>query len=125
MKSEKVNFTSIDEYIATFPAEVRNILEDLRAAIHAAAPGAQEKISYQMPAFALHGNLVYFAAWKNHVGLYGASSALREFGDELAVYAGPKGNYQFPLDQPLPLELIGRVVRFRVAENLKKAGPKA
>jgi uncharacterized protein YdhG (YjbR/CyaY superfamily) len=125
MESKKVGFTSIDEYIATFPDEIQKILEELRAAIKAAAPDAVEKISYQMPTFFLKGNLVYFAAWKNHIGLYATPSGNEAFKKELSIYESAKGSIKFPIDRPLPLELITRIVKFRVAENLKRAEIKA
>jgi uncharacterized protein YdhG (YjbR/CyaY superfamily) len=118
-------FQSIDEYIATFPADVQKILQELRAVIKAAAPEATEKISYQMPTFFLHGNLVHFAAYKNHIGFYPAPRGIEAFKQELSVYKGAKGSVQFPIDQPLPLELVSRIVKFRVAENLQKAKAKA
>ena len=121
MERTKKRFNSIDEYIAAFPEEVQKMLEELRAVIKAAAPDAVEKISYQMPAFALKGNLVYFAAFKNHIGFYPAPRGIEAFKDELSIYAGGKGSIRFPIDKPLPLELIGRIVKFRVAENLKNA----
>ena len=124
MKGDKPAYRTIDEYIATFPAETQKILQELRAVIHLAAPGAQEKISYQMPAFHLKGNLVYFAAWKDHIGFYPTSSGIRAFQQELSAYEFSKGAVKFPLDQPLPLDLITRIVKFRVAENLKKAAGK-
>lgn len=117
---EKPDFTSMDEYIATFPAEIQEKLQEMRAAIRAAAPDAEEKISYQMPTFALKGNLVHFAAFKHHIGFYPAPRGIEAFKDELARYKGAKGSVQFPLDEPLPLDLVGRIVKFRVAENLGK-----
>jgi len=124
MDSNKPGFASIDEYIATFPTEIQKLLQEVRATIHAAAPEAQEKISYQMPTFFLNGNLVHFAAFKNHIGFYPAPVGIEEFKDELAPYAGAKGSVRFPLDQPLPLELVSRIVKFRVAGNLKNAPQK-
>jgi len=121
MEGKKVGFVSIDEYIATFPEEIQKILEELRATIKACAPGAEEKISYQMPTFALKGNLVHFAAWKNHIGFYPTPSGTQEFKKELSIYQGAKGSIQFPIDESLPLDLISKIVRYRVAENLKKA----
>jgi uncharacterized protein YdhG (YjbR/CyaY superfamily) len=121
MEGNKTGFATTDEYIATFPADVQKILQELRAAIKAAAPEAQEKISYQMPTFDLKGNLVHFAAFKNHIGLYPTPSGTQAFKKELSMYQGAKGSIRFPIDQPLPLKLISRIVRFRVAENLKKA----
>jgi uncharacterized protein YdhG (YjbR/CyaY superfamily) len=125
MDATKPGFTSIDEYIAMFPAEIQQKLQELRAAIRAAVPEAEEKISYQMPTFFLKGNLVHFAAYKNHIGFYPAPTGIEEFKEELARYEGSKGAIRFPLDQPLPLELISRIVKFRVGENLKKAESKA
>ena len=121
MESNKVGFISIDEYIATFPEEIQKILEELRATIKASAPDAEEKISYQMPTFALKGNLVHFAAWKNHIGFYPTPSGTRAFEHELSIYEGAKGSVKFPIEKPLPLELISRIVKFRVAENLQNA----
>lgn len=121
MESNKTGFNSIDEYIATFPAEIQKILQELRAVIQAAAPEAVEKISYQMPTFDLKGNLVHFAAFKQHIGFYPTPSGIEAFKDELSKYQGAKGSIRFPIDQPLPLELIGKIIKLRVAENLKKA----
>jgi uncharacterized protein YdhG (YjbR/CyaY superfamily) len=119
------SFSTIDEYIANFPAGVQKILQELRTTIKAAAPGAQEKISYQMPTFFLKGNLVHFAAYKKHIGFYPAPRGIEVFKAELSAYKGAKGSVQFPIDQPLPLDLIRRIVEFRVAENLKNAEVKA
>ncbi len=121
MESNKVRFNSIDEYIATFPEEIRTILQEMRETIKAAAPDAKEKISYQMPTFDLKGNLVHFAAFKNHIGFYPTPSGIEAFKEELARYQGAKGSIRFPLDEPMPLDLITRMVKMRVAENLKKA----
>lgn len=121
MRGKKTGSNSIDGYIAGFPEGVREKLRELRAAIRAAAPGAAEKISYGMPAFALKGNLVYFAAFKKHIGFFPTASGVRGFQRELAKYETSKGTVRFPLDRPLPLKLIGRIVKFRVAENLKNA----
>jgi uncharacterized protein YdhG (YjbR/CyaY superfamily) len=125
MESGKAGFRSIDEYIATFPADIQALLETMRATIRAAAPEAEEKISYQMPTFFLNGNLVHFAAFKNHIGFYPASSGIEAFKDELVAYAGSKGAVRFPLDKPLPLDLVGRIVKLRVAENLDRAAAKS
>jgi uncharacterized protein YdhG (YjbR/CyaY superfamily) len=119
------SFNTIDEYISNFPAGVQKILQELRATIKAAAPGAQEKISYQMPTFFLKGNLVHFAAYTKHIGFYPAPRGIEVFKAELSAYKGAKGSVQFPIDQPLPLDLIRRIVEFRVAENLKSAEAKA
>lgn len=115
---------TIDEYIANFPKDIQQKLTDLRTTIKKAAPKAEEKISYQMPTFALHGNLVHFAAYKNHIGFYPAPRAIEEFKKELAKYEGSKGTVQFPLDKPLPLSLVAKMVKFRVAQNLEKAAAK-
>jgi uncharacterized protein YdhG (YjbR/CyaY superfamily) len=125
MQQRKSGFQSIDEYIAGFPPDIQKLLETVRATIKAAAPGAEERISYQMPAFALNGNLVYFAALKGHIGFYPTSSGVAAFKDELAGYRSTPGAVRFPIDQPLPLDLITRIVRFRVAENLSRAAAKA
>jgi uncharacterized protein YdhG (YjbR/CyaY superfamily) len=125
MENNKVGFTSIDEYIATFPEDIQKILEALRATIKTAAPEATEKISYQMPTFYLKGNLVHFAAYKHHIGFYPAPRGIEAFKDELARYESSKGAIRFPIGEPLPLDLISRIVKFRVAENLKNAETKA
>jgi uncharacterized protein YdhG (YjbR/CyaY superfamily) len=122
MESNQKGVNSIDEYIANFPKDVQKILEELRTVIKASAPDAEERISYQMPAFALRGNLVYFAAHKKHIGFYPTSSGIEAFKPELSRYESAKGSVRFPIDEPLPLELISRIVKFRVTENLKKAG---
>ena len=111
---------TIDEYISLFPADVQNILEKLRKIISKSAPDAEEAISYGMPTFKLNGNLVHFAAHKNHVGFYPTPSGIEEFKKELAPYKSSKGSVQFPMDQPIPYELVKRIVTFRVEENLKK-----
>jgi uncharacterized protein YdhG (YjbR/CyaY superfamily) len=123
--SDRAEFTTIDEYIAMFPAETQSLLAELRATIRAAAPEAQEKISYQMPTFAQAGNLVHFAAHKEHIGFYPAPSAIEAFRAELAPFESSKGAVRFPIDRPLPLDLIRRIVEFRVAENLRQAEQKA
>ena len=125
MDKQKASFRSIDEYIASFPEEIQAIHEALRATIRAAAPDAEERISYQMTAFALHGNLVYFAALKHHIGFYPTASGIAAFQRELSAYEGTKGAVRFPIGQPLPMELISRIVTFRVAENLNRAAAKA
>ncbi len=121
MKTDQPTLKNVDEYIATFPKEIQKTLKELRATIKAAAPEAEEKISYQMPTFALKGNLVHFAAFKNHIGLYPTSSGTQAFKRELSIYQGAKGSVRFPIDKPLPLKLISKIVKFRVAENIKKA----
>lgn len=111
---------SIDEYIAGFPEEVQQVLGQVRATIRAAAPDAQETIAYAMPAFKLNGPLVYFAGYKNHIGFYATPTGHEAFASELSAYKEGKGSVQFPLDQPMPLDLIARIVKFRVQENLAK-----
>lgn len=125
MESTKRNFQSIDEYIAGFPDDIQALLQSVRATIHAAATDAVERISYQMPTFVLHGNLVHFAALKNHIGFYPTPSGIEAYRDELARYRSTKGAVQFPISEPLPLDLIAQVVRFRVTENRDKAAAKA
>lgn len=120
----KKEFHSIDEYIAGFPEEVQNKLTAVREVIRAAAPDAEERISYQIPTFTLKGNLVHFAAYKNHIGFYPTSSGIEQFKNELSAYKGGKGTVRFPHDQPLPLDLIGKIVAFRVKENLARAESK-
>lgn len=112
---------TIDEYIAAFPEEVQQLLNEMRAAIRAAAPEAIEKISYQMPTYYLKGNLVHFAAHQRHIGFYPAPSGIEAFREELEEYHFAKGSVQFPFSQPLPLELIRKIVQFRVEENLRNA----
>lgn len=114
----------IDGYISQFPADVQAILEKVRGTIRRAAPDAKEVISYQMPAFRLHGMLVYFAAWQKHIGLYPPIAGDEALEKAIARYAGPKGNLQFPLDEPIPYDLIGRIVKLRVKQDVEKATPK-
>lgn len=109
--------TSIDEYIASAPADVRPILEKIRRTIAAAAPDAEEVISYRMPAFRMKGILIYFAAFKHHVGVFPPVAGDAKLERDLAPYAGPKGNLRFPLDQPIPYPLITRIVRLRVRQE--------
>ena len=125
MKDNSASIASIDEYIARFPEDIQDKLQEMRATIKAAAPAAQEKISYQMPTFYLNGNLVHFAAHTSHIGFYPAPSGIEAFKNELAGYKNSKGAVQFPLDQPLPLNLVAEIVKFRVAENIKQAESKA
>ncbi len=115
---------TIDEYIAGFPPDVQMLLEQVRATIRQAAPDAQEAIKYQIPTFVLHGNLVSFAGYKNHIGFYPVPTGMEAFKDELAPYVAGKGTARFPLDQPIPFDLIGRITAFRVQENLDKAAAK-
>lgn len=116
--------TSIDEYIAGFPKEVQQVLEQVRATIKTAAPDAEETIAYAIPTFKLKGNLVHFAAFKNHIGFYATPTGHGEFAKELSVYQQGKGSVQFPLDQPMPLDLITKIVKFRVRQHLEKVGKK-
>jgi uncharacterized protein YdhG (YjbR/CyaY superfamily) len=120
----KVTYESIDDYISKFPPEIQEILSTIRKVIKEAAPEAKEKISYQMPTFAQHGNLVHFAAFKNHIGFYPTPNGIDAFKEELSGYKGAKGSIQFPMDQPVPYELISKIVKYRVAENIKKAEDK-
>jgi uncharacterized protein YdhG (YjbR/CyaY superfamily) len=115
----------IDEYIARFPADVRVVLEQVRTTIRTAAPEAKETISYQMPAFKQHGILVYFAGWQQHIGLYPPVSGDKALEKDIAQYSGPKGNLQFPLDEPIPYDLIERIVKLRVKQDLANAAAKA
>jgi len=115
---------TIDEYISVFPKDTQEILKKIRATIQKAAPGAEETINYQMPTFTLKGNLVHFAAFKNHIGFYPTPTGIEKFKKELSTYKGAKGSVQFPLDQPIPYSLIGKIVTFRVKENLERAAIK-
>jgi len=115
---------TIDEYISGFPDDIQTLLQQIRVTIREAAPEAEEAIKYAMPTFVLNGNLVHFAAFKHHIGFYPVPSGIEEFKKELSVYKGAKGSVQFPLDQPMPLELITKIVKFRVSENMKKAKTK-
>jgi len=116
--------TTIDGYIAEQPIPIQQLLEEIRATIQKAAPEATEKISYQMPTFFLKGNLVHFALCKNHVGFYPSPSGIEAFKEELNQYKTSKGAIQFPVNQPLPLDLITRITTFRVKENIERAGLK-
>lgn len=120
----KITYETIDDYISTFSPDIQEILSKIRKVIKEAAPDAKEKISYQMPTFALHGNLVHFAAFKNHIGFYPTPNGIDAFREELSVHKGAKGSIQFPLNQPMPYELISKIVKFRVAEDIKKAEDK-
>jgi len=115
---------NIDEYIAGFPKDVQALLEQIRTTVRKAAPDAVEAISYGMPAFKLNGNLVYFAGFKNHIGFYPVPSGIEAFKKELSVYEQGKGSVRFPLNKPMPLDLITKIVKFRVEENLQKAQAK-
>jgi uncharacterized protein YdhG (YjbR/CyaY superfamily) len=126
MKKNKAGFASVDEYIGTFPKDVQKILEEVRRTIKAAAPDAREKISYQIAAFELNGkNLIHFAGWKNHISMYPIPSGSEAFNKEVSKYAAGKGTLQFPLDKQLPLRLITKIVKLRIADNLEKAKVKS
>ena len=124
MKTSSTGPKTIDEYIAGFPPDIQEILEKIRAVIHSEAPEAQETINYQMPTFVLNGNLVHFAAFKNHIGFYPTPSGIEKFQKEIAKYKYAKGSVQFPLDQPIPYDLIRKIVKFRVKENKAKGKKK-
>lgn len=113
-------YKTVDEYMNAFPEHIQQILEKMRQTIRKAAPEAFEGISYQMPTFKLNGNLVYFAAFKKHIGFYPTSSGIEAFKDELSAYKKGKGSVQFPLDKPIPYDLVEKIVLFRVKENLTK-----
>jgi uncharacterized protein YdhG (YjbR/CyaY superfamily) len=121
MKSGQKAPKNIDEYIAGFPPEVQEILQKIRLTIRKAAPKAEEAIKYAIPTFTLNGNLVFFAAYKKHIGLYPAPRGNEAFKEELSAYGGGKGTVQFPLDKPIPYALIRRIVKFRVQENTHEA----
>jgi uncharacterized protein YdhG (YjbR/CyaY superfamily) len=113
---------SIDDYVAGFPPGTRTVLEDLRSLIRTCAPDATELINYGIPTFDLNGrHLVHFAGYEKHIGLYPISSGIEAFKEELGAYKTGMGSVQFPLTQPLPMDLIRRIVEFRVAENMAKA----
>jgi len=114
----------IDEYIAGFPVEVQKLLETIRKTIRKAAPGAGEAIKYQIPTFTLNGNLISFAAYKNHIGVYPAPRDAPEFKNELAAYKGNKSTLQLPLDKPIPVDLISRIVKYQVMRTQKQASAK-
>jgi len=117
--------TTIDAYVATFPLEVQALLQQIRQVIHEAVPNLGEAISYGMPSFTLNGQyLLYFAAYKKHIGLYPAPTGVEEFQEAVALYGGGKGTLKFPLDKPIPFDLIHRVVRFRAKEQAEKAAAK-
>jgi uncharacterized protein YdhG (YjbR/CyaY superfamily) len=115
---------SIDEYISCFPRDIQKLLTTMRSTIQKAAPAADEAMKYGLPTFVLNGNLVHFGAFKSHIGFYPAPSGIQAFKKELASYEQSKGAIRFPLDKPLPLTLVSKVVKFRVTENLEKANAK-
>lgn len=120
MKAKTLIPKDVDEYIAAFSPNVQKILQKLRSAIKDAAPDSTEAISYQMPTFRLHGNLVHFAAYKNHIGFYPGPSGIIAFYEELSAYNLSKGTIRFPIDEELPFDLIIRIIKYRVKENLEK-----
>lgn len=122
MKTVKAN--DIDEYISTQPAKVQTLLKQMRSAIHKAAPKATEAIKYGIPTFMQEGNLVHFAGYQNHIGFYPAPMGIKEFSKETAKYEAGKGTLQFPIDEPLPLDLVARIVKFRLDYNLEKSKAK-
>lgn len=124
MAQSRPTQTNINEYIAAFPTQIQTILKKIRRTVHNAAPEAEEIVSYRMPAFRQDGILVYFAAFKNHIGLYPPVSGDAKIEKAIAPYAGEKGNLRFPLDQPIPYDLIERIVKFRLKQNLAKAAEK-
>ena len=124
MSTEQTAPKNIDEYIAGFPRDVQEILEEMRMTIGKAAPDAEERVSYQIPTFTLKGNLVHLAAIKKHIGLYPGPTRIEKFKDELSTYARSKGTVRFPFGEPIPFDLIGRIVEFRVSENLDRAEAK-
>ena len=120
MKADAKKYTTVDEYISDFPAGTKSKLKELRKIIKKMAPKAEEKISYNMPGYSLNGMLVYFAGYKNHIGFYPTSSGILAFKKEISIYKNSKGAIQFPLDEPLPVDLISQIVEFRVGENMQK-----
>ena len=124
MKTDQAAPKTIDEYIADFPPNVQKILKKIRLTIRKAAPDAKETIKYRMPTFTLEGNLVYFAAFKKHIGFYPVPTGIEQFKKELSAYEQGRGSIQFPLDKPIPFGLISRIVKFRAKENQAKAEAK-
>ena len=124
MQTNQIKPKTIDEYIAGFPLDIQEILEKIRATIKKSAPDAHEAIKYQMPTFTLKGNLVYFAAFKKHIGFFPPTTGDEKFQREIAPYAGEKGNLRFPLNEPIPYALIAKIVKMRVKEDLAKAAAK-
>lgn len=125
MKTKQKQPTTIDEYIADCPRDLQPLLEKVRATIRKAAPNAAEKISYQMPTFVQEGNLIHFAGYDHHIGLYPGSRPIEQFKDELSKYETSKGTVRLPLDKPIPVGLITRITKFCVKRNLEKAAAKS
>ena len=121
---DRIKTSNIDEYISSFPEGTQKLLAQVRATVRTAAPDAEEVISYQMPAFKFHGILVYFAAYKNHIGFYPGASGIAAFSKEFSGYKWAKGSVQFPIDKPIPVDLISKIVKFRVRQNLEKMAVK-
>jgi len=124
VKTDETTPQDIDKYIASFPKDIQEILEKIRITIRKAAPDAEETIKYQLPTFTLKGNLVHFGAFKKHIGFYPTPTGTEKFRNELSVYEGAKGSIRFPLDKPIPYDLISKIVEFRVKENLERAEAK-
>ena len=125
MESAAVKFKTVEEYFSSLPPDKRRLVKEMRRIIRAAAPDAEDVISYNMPAFRFHGMLVYYAAWKEHIGFYGVSASIVDvFKKELSPYKISKGTVQFPIDEELPADLITKIVKYRVKENLRKAEAK-
>jgi uncharacterized protein YdhG (YjbR/CyaY superfamily) len=124
MRTDQTAPQNIDEYIAGFPKDLQEILQKVRATIREAAPDAEETIKYQIPTFTLKGNLVHFGAYKKHIGFYPTPTGIEKFKNELSVYESSKGAVQFPLDKPIPFDLVTKIVKFRVKENLERAEAK-
>ncbi|HKU77829.1 MAG TPA: DUF1801 domain-containing protein [Pyrinomonadaceae bacterium] len=125
MKTNQKKPATIDEYIADFPRDVRPLLEKVRAAIRKAAPDAEEAIKYMMPTYVLEGNLIHFAGYNHHIGLYPGSRPIEQFKDELTKYETSKGTVRLPLDKPIPVGLISKITKFCVKRNLERAAAKA
>jgi len=125
MKTKRIAAQTIDDYIAGFPSEVQEILQKIRKTIRKVAPDAEETINYQIPTFTLRWNLVHFAAYDKHIGFYPTPTGIEKFKSELSAYEGAKGSVKFPLDKAIPFDLITKIVRFRVKENLERAEAKA
>ena len=121
MNTESNPPQTVDDFIAGFPAEIQSILQQIRSIIRETVPDAEEVISYKMPTYRLHGNLVHFAAFKHHIGFYPAPTGVEAFEEELAPYQHAKGSIRFPLDRSIPYDLIRKIVEFRVKENIEKA----
>jgi len=121
MKATSTKFKTVDEYLSALPANTKGILKEVRKTIKQAAPQAEEMISYNMPAFKLFGGLIWYAAWKEHISLYPRSSRMEAFIKELSEYEGSKGTIKFPIDKPIPFDLISKIAKFRVKEILEEA----